>query len=89
MLDDIEQNPSNFPEKDYTTIQIKSNKEFYKRDLIEVFKRMFEPDPELRATPEELMSMDYFKKIKKLPEIYSMKNIKKKKTISQESQKPV
>jgi serine/threonine protein kinase len=89
LLDDIEQNPGNFPEKDYTAIQIKSNKEFYKKDLIEVFKRMLEPDPELRATPEELMSMDYFKKIKKLPEIYSMKNIKKKKTNSQESQKPV
>ena len=38
---------------------------------------MLEPDPELRATPEELMKMPYFRKIKLLPEMYSMKSKKK------------
>ena len=27
------------------------NKSIFNKDLIEVFRRMFEPDPELRATP--------------------------------------
>jgi len=43
---------------------------------------MFEPDPELRATPEELMKMKYFSKIKVMPQMYYYKNKKKAKTIS-------
>jgi len=30
------------------------------KDLLDVFKRMLEPDPEKRATAEELMKMKYF-----------------------------
>lgn len=84
-LEELEQHPEKYPEADYSFISIKANKEYYTKDLIEVFKRMFEPDPELRATPEELMSMPYFQRIKKLPLMYSMKEGKKKKDNSQQS----
>lgn len=40
---------------------------------------MFEPDPELRATPAELMQMDFFKNIRVLPQMYVEKNKKKNK----------
>lgn len=44
---------------------------------------MLEPDPELRATPEELMNMNYFKSIKRLPKMYSMKKGTKKVKVSE------
>jgi hypothetical protein len=41
-------------------------------------KRMLEPDPEQRATIEELLQMKYFQKISVLPEMYYYKNKKEK-----------
>ena len=44
-------------------------------ELVQVFDRMLEPDPELRPTAAEVMQMAYFKKWKALPKIGTARKI--------------
>lgn len=45
--------------------------------MVDVFKRMLEPDPEKRATAAELMKMKYFSNITTLPDLYYSRDKKK------------
>jgi serine/threonine protein kinase len=71
-----EQNPQKHLPRDIDRVDPRTNEEDYTPELRDVFRRMLEPDPELRATPEELMKMPYFRKIKSLPAMYAMKQQK-------------
>ena len=48
-------------------------------DLIDLFERMLEVDPEYRLTISQVLQHPYFDQIKKLPKMYEKKNEKKDK----------
>lgn len=56
----------------------KKNGEFYTRELVDVFARMLEADPEKRATAEELLQMRYFRHLTALPDMFFYRDKKKK-----------
>lgn len=77
-LMEVEENIEMYPERSLFDVKGRNNGEFYTKELVRVFQRMLEPDPERRATVEEIMRMDYFRRVRFLPKMYEMKEEKKK-----------
>lgn len=51
--------------------------------LIDLFEKMLEVDPEYRLTIVEVLNHPYFDRVKKFPKMYEQKNKKKAKQMGQ------